>query len=135
MQATAAGGPIRVMTFAATGGTVFSYTSFLGQPCHGDPGVHSRTVTLRLRRHLVARGTVGADPEFAGCVAGVTVKVQRRVEGEWKTVRTTTTSPTGSYRRRLPDKAGRYRATAPRIDVNGGYEICLRDISPVRTRS
>jgi hypothetical protein len=135
VPATAAGGPIRVMTFAATGGTVFSTSFFLGQPCHGDPGVHSRTVILRLRRHLVARGTVGADPEFADCVAGVTVKVQRRVEGEWKTVRTTTTSPTGSYRRRIPDKVGRYRATAPRIDVNGGADICLRAISPVRTRS
>jgi hypothetical protein len=134
VPATAALGPIRVMTFAATGGTVFSAVSFAG-PCHGDPGRHSRSVTLRLRRHLVARGVVSDDDGFADCVAGVPVKVQRRVEGAWKTVRTTTTSPTGSYRRRLPDKAGRYRATAPRIDVNGGFEICLRDISPVRTRN
>jgi hypothetical protein len=135
VPATAALGPIRVMTFAATGGTVFSTTSFLRGYCHSDPGVHSRSVTLRLRRHLVARGVVSDDDGFADCVAGVPVKVQRRVEGAWKTVRTTTTSPTGSYRRRIPDKAGRYRATAPRIDVNGGYEICLRDISSVRTRS
>jgi hypothetical protein len=134
VPATAAFGPIRVMTFAATGGTAFSAASFLGQPCHGDPGVHSRTVTLRLRRHLVARGVVSDDDGFAGCLAGVPVKVERRVEGEWKTVRTTTTSPTGSYRRRIPDRAGRYRARAPRIDVNGGFEICLRAISPVRTR-
>jgi hypothetical protein len=135
LPATAAGGPIRVMTFGTTGGTVFSTTSFLGGPCHGDPGVHSRSVTLRLRRHLVARGVVSDDDGFAGRVASVRVKVQRRVEGEWKTVRTTTTSPTASYRRRIPDKAGRYRATAPRIDVNGGADICLVAISPVRTRS
>jgi len=135
VPATAAFGPIRVMTFAATGGTAFSAVSFLGQPCHGDPAVHSRTVTLRLRRHFVARGVVSDDDGFAGCVAGVPVKVQRRVEGEWKTVRTTTTSPTGSYRRRIPDRAGRYRARAPGIDVNGGFEVCLRAISRVRTRS
>jgi hypothetical protein len=134
VPATAAFGPIRVMTFAATGGTAFSAVSFVG-PCHGDPAVHSRTVTLRLRRHLVARGVVSDDDGFAGCVAGVPVKVQRRVEGEWKTVRATTTSATGSYRRRIPDRAGRYRARAPRIDVNGGFEVCLRAISPVRTRS
>jgi IPT/TIG domain len=134
VPATAAVGPFRVMTFATTGGTVLSAVSFAG-PCHGDPAVHSRSVTLRLRRHLVARGVVSSDDGFAGCVAGVPVKVQRRVEGEWKTVRTTTTSPTGSYGRRIPDKAGRYRARAPRIDVNGSFEICLRAISPVRTRS
>jgi hypothetical protein len=135
VPATATHGPIRVMTFAATGGTVFSAVPFLGQPCHWDPGVHSRGVTLRLRRHLVARGVVSADDAFTACAASVPVKMQRRVEGTWKTVRTTITSPTGSYRRRIPDKAGRYRATAPRIDLNGGADICLRAISPVRTRS
>jgi hypothetical protein len=74
VPATAAFGPIRVMTFAATGGTAFSAVSFLGQPCHGDPAMHSRTVTLRLRRHLVARGVVSDEDGFAGCVAGVPVK-------------------------------------------------------------
>jgi hypothetical protein len=135
VPATATAGRIQVTTFAAAGGTAFSSITFSSGPCHeGDPGVHSRSMTLRLRRHLVARGVVSDDDGFAGCVAGVPVKLQRRVEGEWKTVRTTTTSPTGSYRRRIPDRAGRYRARAPRIDVNGGFEVCLRAISPVRTR-
>jgi len=54
------------------------------------------------------------------------------------TVRTTTTSPTGSYKRRIPNKPGMYRATAPRILLSrfGGFSSCLRAISPtVRTRS
>jgi hypothetical protein len=135
VPATAAVGPIRVMTFAATGGTVFSAVPFQELCHHGDPGFHARSVTLRLRRHLVARGTVSVDDAFTACAASVPVKIQRRVAGGWKIVRTTTTSPTGSYRRRIPDKAGRYRATAPRIDMNGGFEICPRAVSPVRTRS
>jgi hypothetical protein len=98
----------------------------------------SRSVTLRVGRSLVARGVVSADNGFTACAARVTVKIQRRVVGEWKTVRTTTTRPTGSYRGRIPDKAGRYRATAPKIFVSYGYvpPSCLRAISPtVRTRS
>jgi hypothetical protein len=56
-------------------------------------------------------------------------------------VRTTTTSPTGSYMRRIPDKAGTYRAMAPRIfrwpslPTGFGPPLCLRAVSPVRTRS
>jgi hypothetical protein len=104
----------------------------------------SRSVTLRLERSVVARGVVSADNGFTTCAASVPVKIQRRVPGEWKTVRTTTTSPTGSYKRRIPDKAGRYRATPPMIfrwpsrpalGTGFGPPACLRTISPVRTRS
>jgi hypothetical protein len=95
----------------------------------------SRSVTLRLTRSLVAWGVVSADDEFTACAASVPVKIQRRVAGEWETVRTTTTSPTGSYRRRIPDKAGRYRVTAPTFPSGPGPTPCLRVISPVRTRS
>jgi hypothetical protein len=86
-------------------------------------------------RSLVARGVVSADDEFTACAASVPVKIQRRVAGEWDTVRTTTASPTGSYRRRVPDKAGRYRATAPTFPSGPGPTPCLRVISPARTRS
>jgi hypothetical protein len=44
--------------------------------------------------------------------------------------------PHGSYRRRIPDEAGRYRATAPKILLSrfGGASSCLRAISlTVRT--
>ena len=94
-------------------------------------------MTLRGVRSLIARGTVSADNGFMACATSVPVKIQRRVAGEWNTVRTTTTSPTGSYKRRIPDKPGRYRATARKIFVSGGFipPSCLRAISPVRTRS
>jgi len=95
----------------------------------------SRSVTLRVVRSLVARGVVSADDEFTACASSVPVKIQRRVAGEWETVRTTTASPTGSYRRRIPDKAGKYRATAPTFPSGSSPTPCLRAISPVRTRS
>jgi hypothetical protein len=91
-------------------------------------------VTLREVRSPVARGAVSADNGYTACAASVPVKIQRRVEGEWKTVRTTTTSLTGSYSRRIPDKAGRYRAMAPKIFLFGP-SLCLRAISPVQTRT
>jgi hypothetical protein len=91
-------------------------------------------VSLRLVRPLVARGVVRADGGFAACVASVPVKIQRRVAGKWETVRRSTTGPTGSYRKRIPDKPGKYRARAPKIIVNGGAHVCFRAISRVRTR-
>jgi hypothetical protein len=108
----AADGPIRVSTF----NDVLDEGAGLSGPFDVllDEGAvlscalmdTSRSVTLRLTRSVIARGMVSADDGFTACVAGVPVKIQRRVAGEWKTVRTTTTSPTGSYRRRIPDKAG-----------------------------
>lgn len=112
-------GPIQVV---APGGTA---TFDLN---HGDP--FWRDVTLRLRRHLVARGTLSAAGGFAGCVAGVPVKIQRRASGRWKTVARTTTTDTGAFKERIRDRAGRYRARAPRITLDDG-STCLADVSPV----
>jgi hypothetical protein len=47
-------------------------------------------------------------------------------------VRTTTASPTGSYRRRIPDKPGRFRATARNFPSGPVITPCFRVISPVR---
>jgi hypothetical protein len=90
-------------------------------------------VTLHLVRSLVARGVV-SDDQFTVCAASIPVKIQRRVAGEWMTVRTITTSPTGSYEIRIPDKAGRYRATAPKFPSGSVFTPCYRVMSPVRTR-
>jgi hypothetical protein len=132
-------GRIRVSTFNDIVGeeAVLSEFSFYVPP----PLTHAdcfdaieipRSVTLHEVRSLVARGAVSADNGYTACAASVPVKIQRRVAGEWNTVRTSTTSPTGSYSRRIPDKAGRYRAMAPMIFLFGPSS-CLRAISPVRT--
>jgi hypothetical protein len=136
-----ADGQIRVSTFndVVGEGAVLGWFFIVPEPHNDCIGPEtSRSVTLRLVRSLVARGVVSADNGFTACAASVPVKIQRRVAGEWETVRTTTTSPTGSYRRRIPDKPGRYRATAPKFFLS--YELvppsCLRAISlTVRTTS
>jgi IPT/TIG domain len=139
VPASAVDGSIRVSTFndiLGEGAILGAY--WVVPPLHVDcfeQPQTSRSVTLRLVRSLVARGTVSADNGFTACAASVPVKIQRRVVGEWRTVRTTSTTPAGSYERRIPDKPGRYRAKAPTTFVSyGPPPACLRAISPVRFR-
>ena len=113
------------ISLTTPGGTVTSTTSFTVVT------FHSRTVTLNLNRHLVARGAVTAADAFAACVDGVSVKVQkRRLGGGWRTVRTTATAIGGTYHVRLPDEQGAYRALVPRSGTT--TDVCMRDRSPRR---
>jgi hypothetical protein len=132
----AADGPIRVSTFndVVGEGAVFSGTAFQVPPpdvtC--SPADHARSITLRLRRHLVAHGRVRSieDPAFADCVASVPVRIQRRVSGRWGTVGRTTTTDTGVYRKWIKNRPGKYRSVAPPIDQFAG--VCFRAVSSVR---
>jgi len=135
----AADGPIRVSTFndVVGEGAVLSGTAFQVPPpdvaC--SSGDHARSVTLRLRRHLVAQGRVSSeDPPFPDCVASVPVKIQRHTSGRWRTVGRTTTTDTGVYKKRIKDRPGKYRSVTPGflVQFNG---VCFRAASPVRTRS
>jgi hypothetical protein len=132
----AADGPIRLSTFndVVGEGAVLSGTAFQVPPpdvaCAGAD--HARSITLRLRRHLVAQGRVSSveDPAFADCVASVPVKIQRLVSGRWGTVGRTTTTDTGVYRKRIKDRSGKYRSVAPKI---GQFtDLCFRAVSSVR---
>jgi IPT/TIG domain len=129
-------GPIRVTTFTAPAlGQAFSTQWFMVPPPDDCPPTiieHSRSVTLRLRRHLVARGNVTVGDAFADCAASVPVKIQRRVSGHWKTIATATTSSSGAYKKRIPDTPGKYRARAIRIVLNAGGDLCKRATSIVR---
>jgi hypothetical protein len=132
----AADGPIRVSTFndVLGEGAVLSDAAFQVPPPESDcfPVEHTRSMTLSLRRHLVARGKVSVGDGFTDCVASVPVKIQRRVSGRWKTVGRTTTTDTGAYKKRIRDRVGRYRARARNVALNDGADICLRATSPVR---
>lgn len=92
---------------------------------------HDRSVTLTLRRALVAKGTVSAQGDYDPCFADVVVKLQRKAGGTWKGVRRTSTDADGDYRVRIRDRAGRYRAVVPRFSPEEGHG-CLKDVSPVR---
>jgi IPT/TIG domain-containing protein len=133
----AADGPIRVSTFndVVGEGAVLSGTAFQVPPpdvaC--SLGDHARSITLSLRRHLVAQGRVRSveDPPFPDCVASLPVKIQRRISGRWRTVGKTTTTDTGVYKKRIKDRPGKYRSVTPGIllQFNG---VCFRATSPVR---
>lgn len=92
---------------------------------------HARSITLALRRALVARGRVSAGDDFGACVKDVPVKLQRKVESGWRTIKRTTTGSDGSYKVRLRDRPGRYRAVAPATSPTE-EDRCRKAISPTR---
>jgi IPT/TIG domain len=114
------------ITVTTPGGTATSPANFTVS------AVHSRSITLNLRKHLVARGKVSVGDGFTACAASVPVKIQRRVSGHWKNVGSTTTTSTGSYKKRIKDKPGKYRARATKVSINSGADVCSRATSPVR---
>jgi len=93
---------------------------------------HAGTSTLRLRKHLVAKGRVSAADDFAACESGAIVEVQRRRKGTWRTIDTAVADPEGRYRESLQDRVGKYRAVVEERVVNNGADVCDRDVSPVR---
>jgi hypothetical protein len=106
--------------------TATSSTSFTVVP----PTIHQRTITLDLRRHLVARGLVTVNDGFGVCASNVPVKIQRLRDGRWRTVDIAQTNTDGTYREHIPDRVGTYRAVATRVELNGGADVCARDRSP-----
>jgi hypothetical protein len=95
--------------------------------------VHARSITLSLRKALVARGKVSVGDGFTDCAASVPVKIQRRVSGHWKTVGKTTTTDTGAYKKRIRNRHGRYRSVAPKVSLGEPVtDVCSRAVSAVR---
>lgn len=86
-----------------------------------------RSISFGLRKHLIAFGTVVTLlPEFPECSQGVTVTIEHRRTKGWVTVGTVLTDTNGSYRHRLSDKPGRYRAQV------SGDEVCRPAISQAK---
>jgi hypothetical protein len=119
-------GPVSVTT---PGGTGTSPTDFTVTP----PASHARSVSLRLRLHLVATGRVVAAGSFDACEVGAVVKIQRRGPNGWRRLGRDATGGRARYREHVGDRPGRYRTVVPRRLVNGGQDLCLRAVSPVRT--
>jgi hypothetical protein len=116
-------GKIRV---TVGGGTVASTADFVVST------VHPRSVTLSLKKHLVAKGVVSVGDGFTACAASVPVKIQRKTSSGWKNVGSATTTASGSYSKKIKDKTGKYRAQAKKVTLNTGADVCKKATSPVR---
>jgi hypothetical protein len=119
VPAGAATGRISVTT---PGGTATSSTPFT------VTGVrHPRSIALHLRRHLRVSGNVAVIDGFSACRANVPVKIQRHRLGigNWRTILRLSTDASGAFAAHVPNRSGRYRARAVRVELVTG-DICLR---------
>jgi hypothetical protein len=114
-------GPITITNVTGSG---TSSLSFVVQD------LHARSVTLRLRKHLVAKGVVTTLDSFDVCEAEVGVRIQRRRDGRWRTLKIVTTAADGSFRTRVADRRGLYRARAIRVETI--QDLCRAANSPRR---
>lgn len=119
------------ITVTNSAGTATSATDFTVAP--PAPTRHSRTVSLSLSGHLRAAGNVVALDNFQGCEDGVAVKIQRRRDGVWRTLKTVTTDAGGHFATNLRDRRGLYRARAVRLAT--ATDICARATSPRKRHS
>jgi hypothetical protein len=132
VPATAETGRVRVTTAVGTFLTTDPFTVVAdAAECPSGVVKHPRSITLKLRKHLIAKGMVSSteDPAVTECFAGVPVKIQRRKSGSWKNVGKTTTNDEGKYKRRIKDKPGKYRALAPAVTL-ADDTVCAKAKSP-----
>jgi hypothetical protein len=127
--------PLDPATLGVQGGIAFSPEVFdISDACAPVTG-NERSVTLKLKGHLTAKGAVKVTDDTSECESSVAVKIQRKKPGGgWKTLKSTTTSDTGTYSKKIKDKPGKYRALAPAVTLESGEE-CAKAKSPTRKHS
>jgi hypothetical protein len=91
---------------------------------------HIRTISLSIGGSLRASGKVVCTDGSTACAQSVPVKIQRRIEGVWKTVGSATTDAAGNYSIHVKNKAGKFRAIAPKTSLANG-DRCKRAKSTV----
>ena len=117
-------GPITVRTPAGSAITATSFTV-------DGTVTHAATLTLGLRRHLIASGALQTLDGTTSCLPGRTVVIERSVDGVWTDVGTAETGHRGDYRAQLKDRAGRYRARVEETKLANG-DTCMGDVSNKR---
>ena len=114
---------LRIYNGALTSAEVAGLDTVPGAaPPPGDT-VHPRTVSLNLKRHLIASGTVGVTDGFTQCAQGVTVVIKRKTASGFKAVGSAVTTTTGTFKKKLRDKPGVYQASVVATPA-GGSESC-----------
>jgi hypothetical protein len=92
---------------------------------------HPRTISLSLGRGLLrATGHVGVNDGYDACQQFVPVVIKRYHNGRWRWIATTSTGQQGNFRAFIPNRSGRYRARAIKIQLVNGV-ICKGDLSNV----
>jgi hypothetical protein len=134
----AADGKIQVTTFdtdavtaGVQGGIAFSATNFDVPPpdcTDGGGPTHERSIKLRLRGALTAKGRVSVADDTTACTDNVQVKIQRRQSGKWKTIKITNTDTVGKYAKKIRNRSGKYRALATKLTLENG-DVCLKAVS------
>ena len=88
-----------------------------------------RSVRLKLRGHLNAKGRVRADGDPAACISGVTVAIQRKKHRHWRTVDTTLTDEFGKYKESVTQRRGKYRAVVSTLRIAADHLVCEGAVS------
>jgi hypothetical protein len=115
-------GPITLTTPAGTATSPTVFTVLVS---------HSRTVSLSLGgRPLRATGQVLANDGYDACQRFVPVVIKRFAGGRWHWITTTSTGKQGHFRAFIPNRPGRYRAKAIKIQLVNGA-TCKGDLSNV----
>lgn len=102
------------------------------RPAPDDPGpdpddVHARSVTLREGARKLT-GRVKVADGTAGCYANVLVRLQRRRDGEFRTIARVVTDGDGRFKKRVRARRSLYRAIAPR-EAGPDDSVCARAVS------
>jgi hypothetical protein len=108
-----------------------SLTVDLPNPPPPPPGgtSHARSLTLALKKHLRAKGKLSVADGFGACLSGAQIEIQRK-KGAWKTTKITTTDASGSYKAKLRDREGKYRARV--AESTSGADTCGPASSPIK---
>lgn len=100
-----------------------------------DPVTHRVSVSLSLRKHLVAKGSLGAPDGYLACTRAAPVRIYKRTStGSWRFIKGTISNDYGRYSMRIPDRRGRYRVSSPAGEVDD-LNRCAATRSVVRTHS
>ena len=118
----------------ATTGTIRIWTTF-GAASSADafvvttPVTRARALSMKMWGHLKVSGQLSTNDGTTTCSAGVPVQIQRHRRSGWHAVGTQTTLADGTYKGRIGDRPGTYRAKVVATTLESG-DTCGRAFSP-----
>lgn len=103
--------------------------------CGGEP--IQPTLVFSLKKHVVVSGSAigqGGDGAAGGeCGVGTPIKIQRRVDGRFKTIASATTNADGNFSKKVPDRPGKYRIVSTQYSDAETGNTCLASQAAPKT--